>query len=205
MDLLIATVWLSRVLILARDYELYPADVGIVLMGDSADRHTALGKQTHQRLNHALELYRQGYFKEFLCVGGARPTRNYSGARLMRRYLIKQGVPEDKIVLEEKSYDTLTNLSFTEEILRVKRVQRVILVSSPLHLHRIEALGDTRFLLGRFAFFAPHPFFGADPPYNLWEMWKAIHYEWVAFAVRRLPPRWYEPLVRHLREQEPKS
>lgn len=202
-DLFISAVWVGRILVLAMDYELYPADWGIVLMGDSAKHYTDLGKQTHQRLNHALELYRQGYFKEFLLVGGSRPRHHYSGAQLMRTYLVNKGVPPEKIFLEQKSYDTLTNLSFTEEILRSRRVMKVILISSPLHIHRIEALGDSRFLVGRFTFYSPHPFFGADPPYNAWEMWKAVHYEWVAFALRRLPQPWYEALVKRLRGQEP--
>ena len=203
LDLFVASVWVGRVLVLAMDYEIYPADVGIVLMGDSAKSYTAIGKQTHQRLNHAIELYRQGYIKEFLLVGGSRPVHNYSGAQLMRRYLLKKGIPQDKISLEEKSYDTLTNLSFSEEILRRRRVMKVILISSPLHIHRIEALGDNRYLQGRFAFYSPHPFFGADPPLNVLEMWKAVHYEWTAFAVRRLPGPWYEALVKRLRGQEP--
>ena len=204
-DLTVSGLWLTRVMILAQDYVLYPSELGIVLMGDSSDHFTALGKQTRQRLNHALELYRQGYFREILCVGGSRPVRNYSGAQLMRKYLIDKGVPAGNILMEERSYDTLTNLSNTAEILRKKRPLSVVLISSPLHIHRILALNDSRYLQGRFVFYAPHPFFGADPPLNPWEMWKAIHYEWTAFAVRRLPHRVYHGIVRHLREQGSKS
>lgn len=200
-DLIVSAVWLTRVLILTQDYELYPSEMGIVLMGDSADHYTALGKQTRQRLNHALELYRLGYFREILCVGGYRPVRNYSGAQLMKKYLVEKGVPAENILLEERSYDTMTNMSYTAEILRRERPLSVVLISSPLHVHRIIALNDSRYLQGRFVFYAPHPFFGATPPLNLWEMWKTIHYEWSAFAVRRLPKQWYQQTVRYLREQ----
>ncbi len=200
-DLLVSAVWLTRVLILEADQELYPAEVGIVLMGDSADHYRALGKQTRQRLNHAVELYRQGFFKEFLCVGGFRPVSNYSGAELMRQYLLNKGIPADKITLEALSYDTMTNLSFAAEILRKKKWLRVVLISSPLHIHRIRVLGDDRFLHGRFVFFAPHSFLQADPGLNLWEMWKAIHYEWMSYAVRTLPQATYEQVVRRLRGQ----
>lgn len=201
-DIILCVAFVTCVLIVSQDYEIYPSEMGIVLMGDSANDYTDIGKQTRQRLNHSIKLYRQGYIKEFLCVGGSRPTHNYSGAQLMRQYLIDKGIPAEKIQMEQRSYDTVTNMSYTEEILRTQRPLRVVLISSPLHVFRIRALRDSRFLQGRFVFYSPHPFFRAEPAYTLWEMWKTIHYEWSSFAMRSLPQSWYDRIVREIRGQE---
>ena len=58
----------------------------------------------------------------------------------MRALLVDLGVPPGRIVLEERSRNTRENAEFTAGLLKEYRVQRVLLVTSALHMRR--AVGE---------------------------------------------------------------
>lgn len=200
-DLLVSFAWFMNVTANEKTGYLEKAELAIVLMGDVNDNFTDIGEKTRQRLDHALKLQEQGFFDRYLCVGGHRPNRGFSGAEKMKEYLIRNGVKEENIFLEPYSYDTKTNLRYTAPILRNNKWYSVILISSPLHIHRIKKMRENKYFQGRIVQWAPHPYSKPGSKLNLAETWKDIHYEWTSYAVGMLPYPVYSRIVHFVREQ----
>ena len=54
----------------------------------------------------------------------------------MRALAIDQGVPADRIAIEERATNTFENVRFTDAILKQRRWRSILLVSSPYHMRR---------------------------------------------------------------------
>lgn len=75
------------------------------------------------RLDRALAFARQqqaetGSFPVFVLSGGQGADECISEAACMRQYLAEQGVPEDRMLLEDKSTDTAENMRYSKEIIQ---------------------------------------------------------------------------------------
>ncbi len=90
------------------------------------------------RVARALEVYREGWAPEILCSGGLSPGGS-SEAGVMRALLIAEGVPADAIIPDDGGESTrqtiLSALAFGQQ----RGWSRVLVVSSPYHMHRIVA------------------------------------------------------------------
>jgi uncharacterized SAM-binding protein YcdF (DUF218 family) len=69
--------------------------------------------------------------------GGQGPDEEVSEARAMADHLIERGVPDDRILLEERSTTTLENLRFSRAIMeRVRPDARCVVVTNNFHAFR---------------------------------------------------------------------
>lgn len=57
-------------------------------------------------------------------------------APIVRRFLIDLGIPDRKVIIEEKSRDTIENAEFTREICKRLGYKKPILVTSASHMRR---------------------------------------------------------------------
>jgi uncharacterized SAM-binding protein YcdF (DUF218 family) len=95
----------------------------------SAER---LGPTTQARLLGAARIIREhGPFSLVIVSGTGMPF-----VTAMADYLTLHGVPKDSIVLEPKATDTTTNAVYSAAILQEHPKQRVVLVTSALHIPR---------------------------------------------------------------------
>lgn len=104
------------------------------------------------RIEHGLDLYRDGYAKTLIFTGGYGGSRaRFSESQVARRYALRQGVPEDAILIEAVSRTTYDNLVEARRLMLDHDLRRVIIVSDPLHMARalrlsrrlgIDALGS---------------------------------------------------------------
>jgi len=202
MDIVASFVWFMNVTATEKTEYLEKADIGIILMGDVNESFTDIGPQTRQRLDHALKLHQEGYLDLFLCVGGHRPNRGFSGAQKMKDYLVSQGIKAEQVFLEPHSYDTKTNLRYMAPILRNNKWSSVIMISSPLHIHRIKKIREKIYLQNRIVQWAPHPYSEPGTKFNRVDAWKRVHYEWISYAVGLLPYPVYSRIVTYVREQK---
>lgn len=72
------------------------------------------------RIDKALELYDKqlaagGKAPAFITSGGKGPDEVISESECMKRYLVKKGISESRIILEDKSSDTFENMKFSKE------------------------------------------------------------------------------------------
>jgi SanA protein len=81
-------------------------------------------------VDHAARLYASGYAPTILCSGGmSGGVVSEPGA--MRDALVRLGVPPESIRVDEGGISTRRTLA------SARRLGRVLLVSSPYHMHRI--------------------------------------------------------------------
>lgn len=125
-----AEVWLA-----ARRDGARPAGA-IVVLG-AAQYHGHASPVLRARLDHAIRLHESGVAPMFVVTGGKRPGDVYNQAHAAARYLHAAGVPDDRIVREVDGRDTWEELAATAHILRARRIERVVLVTDPLHARRV--------------------------------------------------------------------
>lgn len=95
------------------------------------------------RLDKALE-YWEEYPETVIVVSGAQgPDEPSTEARAMADYLIGKGIPEEDILLEEKSHNTIQNLMYSKQLLEEQGYdlrEGVAVVSNGFHLTRARML-----------------------------------------------------------------
>lgn len=78
-----------------------------------------------------------------IIVSGGVVYRGMSAeAPIIRRFLLDLGVPADRIILEDKSRDTVENARFCGEILRQRGFSAPLLLTSAYHMRRSLAAFD---------------------------------------------------------------
>jgi uncharacterized SAM-binding protein YcdF (DUF218 family) len=106
--------------------KLQKVDAIVVLAGDGNGERVAEG----------VNLYKKGYASYIIMTGG-RLAWHLTYAQNMfgqARYL---GIPAKAILLEDKSLSTIENAKFTLPIVKKKKFNSIILVSSPFHMRRV--------------------------------------------------------------------
>ncbi len=91
----------------------------------------------------AAELYHQGYAPQILFTGGlGRNTKEMwteSEAERFARIAISAGVPEDAILIENKSTNTAENILFTKSMLADREIHQMIGIHKPFMERRLYA------------------------------------------------------------------
>lgn len=109
-------------------------DVGIVL--GAATDNTGVSEVYKQRLNHAIALYKNQTIDFIIVTGGKAADKENSDAYMAKQYLLKEGVPEESIFLEEKSTITQENLEHSLKIMKDNELETALIISDPLHMKR---------------------------------------------------------------------
>ena len=127
--------------------EMAPAADAIVLLGGGTkpirgDMIYPDLSDSADRIWHAARLYHAGKAPLIIASSGnvSGNSKRPSRARAMRTLLDALGVPDDAIVIEERSRNTRQNAVFTEKIAAGRGIRRVLLVTSYWHLRRAEAV-----------------------------------------------------------------
>lgn len=81
------------------------------------------------RLNAAIKYMDETNFKgDIIVSGGQGPGESITEAEAMRRYLVKEGINNDKIILENKSTNTFQNFKYTKE--KVEDEEKIDIVNA---------------------------------------------------------------------------
>lgn len=90
-----------------------------------------------ERIRHGLDLYEQGYAPLLIFTGGyGGSAARFSESQVARRYALKQGIPDQAILIETASRTTRQNLIEARRLMQQRKLHRVIIVSDPLHMAR---------------------------------------------------------------------
>ena len=111
-----------------------PADVAIVLGAAISDGEVS--PVYRERINHAITLYEEGTVDFIILTGGFGEGSYKSDSQVAKEYALSQDVPEERILIEEKSTITEENLGFSKEIMEENDLETAIIVSDPLHMKR---------------------------------------------------------------------
>ncbi|MDP4145989.1 MAG: YdcF family protein [Bacillota bacterium] len=89
-----------------------------------------------RRLGKGIELYNKGYAPYIIVSGGKGSGEDITEAEAMKRFLISKGIPEDKIMLEDKSENTMSNIENSKMVMDKHNFKSAIIVSNYFHLKR---------------------------------------------------------------------
>jgi uncharacterized SAM-binding protein YcdF (DUF218 family) len=92
------------------------------------------------RLDHAVELWHRGMAPRVVLTGGVGVGDTTSEAAVSRKYVIGEGVPDSAILLETTGRTTRESLRSVAVMLQASDHHRVILVSDPFHMLRLDIL-----------------------------------------------------------------
>lgn len=93
------------------------------------------GDDNGERVRQAVELYRQGFAPKLVLSGGPLAW-HITSAGWMKKQALALGVPEQFILLQEKSRSTIEDAKFTLPIVNAQHWKAIILITSPAHTRR---------------------------------------------------------------------
>lgn len=95
-----------------------------------------------ERINHAVNLYKQKRIKKIIFTGGQGNDNEKTEARIGQIYAVEKGIPTEDILIENKSSTTFENLEFAKEVMRKNNIKSVLIVTDPLHMKRSMAMAE---------------------------------------------------------------
>lgn len=130
------------------------------------------------RLDHALELYRNGVARRIITTGGTAPGDTVSEAVVARRYVVERGIAPEMVLTERTGARSSESLAAVAALLRERGLGSVVLVSDPFHMLRL------RLLAGRYGVTAfPSPTRTSPISRNPREEWRHTVRESVGLPV----------------------
>lgn len=130
------------------------------------------------RLDHAVELYRDGVASLVVVTGGKQEQDRFTEAAAGFRHLREAGIPEAAILREEQGLNTWSQLAAATRLLRDLELRSAVLVSDDYHAYRLDRIAGE---LGLRAQVSP-----VDPKLSATERIRAMTRETVAVAVGRI-------------------
>jgi uncharacterized SAM-binding protein YcdF (DUF218 family) len=131
----IYTVALVMVLVVSQQDQSRPADA-IVVLG-AAQYNGRPSPVFRARLDHALQLYREGLAPRLVVTGGVGRRDTMSEATVARHYLLTRNVPASAVVSQPQGRSTEASMTAVAAWLQTAHLKRVILVSDPFHMFRL--------------------------------------------------------------------
>lgn len=118
------------------DNATYTEDTVIVLGCGIRGERVSVGLA--KRLDKAYEYHEINPDAVIIVSGGQGPQEDIPEALAMKRYLISKGVPDDKIIMEDKSTSTIENFRYSHEIMEERGLDEnsVVFVTNAYHVYR---------------------------------------------------------------------
>lgn len=108
----------------------------MIILGAKVNRD-GVSKTLKLRLDKAIEYYNKNKDINIIVSGGQGKDEIMTEALAMKKYLVKSGVDEKNIILENKATTTLENIIFSKEIIEdLNFGNRALIVTSDYHLLR---------------------------------------------------------------------
>lgn len=107
-----------------------------------------------ERINHGINLYKNRMIERLIFTGGQGDSKELAEAIVAKRYAIAQGVTASDILTETQSRTTQQNLYYAHQVVLAHQLNRVLIVSDPLHLKRAVLMARN---LGMDAYPSPTP------------------------------------------------
>lgn len=124
----------GQVLVASRRDEARPAEAIVVLGAAQYDGEPS--PVFRSRLDHAVDLYRDGVAPVVVVTGGRQEGDTFTEASAGLGYLREQGVATEDVLLEARGTTSWESLRAAARFLRPDGIDEVVLVSSPFHALR---------------------------------------------------------------------
>lgn len=112
----------------------------VIILGARV-KGTKLSLTLSHRLDTAYEYLKKYEESKAVLAGGKGPGEDISEAEAMKRYLIKKGIDEDRLIMENKSTSTQENIKNSFEIIEENNKNpTVTIVTSDFHVYRAKEI-----------------------------------------------------------------
>ena len=115
-----------------------PADAAVVL--GAAVWTAQVSPVFRERINHGIDLYRNGRVKKIIFTGGQGNPGEPTESSAARQYALQRGIPATDILIEEQSHNTYENILYAKQLADSHGIKKVLIVSDPLHMKRAVAM-----------------------------------------------------------------
>ena len=128
--------------IIVTRYEPDPVQDFVIILGCAIRRDGTPTPVLRSRIDRALAFARKQKEKTgkditFVASGGQGPNEVVSESACMKRYLMERGIPQERIIEEDQSTDTLENMKFSKEKIMAKNPEaKVIFSTNGYHVFR---------------------------------------------------------------------
>ena len=90
-----------------------------------------------ERLKKTLKEYNKTKFN-IIVSGGKIDNNTVTEASVMKKWLVKNGVPKNKIISEPRSKDTEQNVKYCNNIIKKLNIKYCTIISSKYHIKKIK-------------------------------------------------------------------
>jgi uncharacterized SAM-binding protein YcdF (DUF218 family) len=97
--------------LLVEKTKLHKADLGFIFGNRSF---------SNELVTASAQYYHKGYFPKIIVTGGVTNIQGDLESYYIKKQLIKHGVPENKIIIEDKSTNTQENIEFAQQVLHAR-------------------------------------------------------------------------------------
>jgi uncharacterized SAM-binding protein YcdF (DUF218 family) len=88
------------------------------------------------RMQHAVELFKDGYASKIVVSGGNDVEDGVNEAETMQKIATEMGINKKDILEEKSATSTYENFAFSQKILKQNHLHSVIVVTEPFHIPR---------------------------------------------------------------------
>ena len=113
----------------------------IIVLGAQVKPDGEPSLQLQWRLDAAAKAWQERNSLVVVC-GAQGSNEPAPEAHVMRAELIRQGVPEESILMDDKSFNTRQNITNAVRLMAGRDVDRVLIVTSDYHLPRAMAIAE---------------------------------------------------------------
>ena len=91
-----------------------------------------------KRLDASIEYHNKNSDVYIVVAGGLARQKDTTEALVMKNYLVENGIPEEIIIMEDKSQSTQENYRFSKEILEEKNIKHdsIVFITNDFHIYR---------------------------------------------------------------------
>ncbi len=114
--------------------ELDNVDVAVVL-GNKVEIDGTPSNRLKARLNKSIELYKKGFFN-YIIVSGGIGKEGFDEAKVMKLYLVKKGIPEEKILEDNNGYNSYMTAQNVKIFMEDLKVDSVMIITQYFHITR---------------------------------------------------------------------
>lgn len=92
------------------------------------------------RLDHALELYRDGWAPRVIFTGGVGAGDTLSEGEVARRYAVEAGIPDSAILVDRAGATSAASVDAAAVLMKANGLHSALIVSDSYHMLRLELL-----------------------------------------------------------------
>ncbi|WP_343801366.1 YdcF family protein [Bacillus carboniphilus] len=114
--------------------ELATVDAAVILGNKvELDRHPS--NRLKARLDKAVDLYDEGYFRTIIVSGGIG-VEGFDEEKVMKEYLVNKGIPSENIIEDNNGYNTYMTAENSKAIMQELGLDSVMVITQFFHISR---------------------------------------------------------------------